>query len=148
MGAILYVACVVIVPVLLNLLCLMMLLRLAWKRLRESNGPQQASQLQGPSDAKCLKQPAVQGLTHLIVMHPDHQIVCGRMLEQQLSGEGMHNEETEAGLQKTVIHNNNGGTCTLWVASVPHPANIEDQPTVNSTEEVPNDSKISEGNRP
>ncbi len=76
------------------------------------------------------------------------QIVCGRMLGQQLSGEGMHNEDTEPRLQKTLIHGNDGGTCTLWVASVPHHADIEGQLPVNCTEEVPIDSKISESDRP
>lgn len=64
----------VVVPVLLNLLCLVMLLRAACKRLRERNGPQQGPDLESPTDAKCPKQPAVQVLTHLVIMHPDHQV--------------------------------------------------------------------------
>ncbi|BDA48210.1 hypothetical protein COCOBI_11-4700 [Coccomyxa sp. Obi] len=145
---IVYIACVVIVPVLLNLFCLMLLLRAACKRLREGNGTQEASQLESPTDAKCPKLPAVQGLTHLVVLHPDHQIVCGRKLEQQLSGEKRHNRETEPGLPKIIIDSGDGGLCTLWVASVSLPADIQGQPFVNSTEEVPNDNKIPESVRP
>ena len=76
------------------------------------------------------------------------QIVCGRVVEQQLSEEEKPDRKTEPGHIKTATYDNHGGAYTLWVASVPQPAVEDGQSDVNITEEVPDDSKLPEGDRP